>query len=87
MFICFSGFFLPRLYFYPLLREQQSNTPMSHPDSVRTRDKAGPCLLSEEFSTPLARLSVQMRSSECRAVRVGDHCAEPPLSGFSEGGG
>lgn len=55
MFICFSDLFLSLLYFYPLLREQQSNTPMSHPDNVRTRDKAGLCLLLEEFRTPACK--------------------------------
>lgn len=56
MFICFSAFFLFLLYFYPLLREQQSKTPVSHPDNVRrTRDKAGLYLLSEKFKTPACK--------------------------------
>lgn len=48
VFLCL--FFLSLLYFYPLLRDPQSKTPVSLPDNVRsTRDKAGLYLLSEKF--------------------------------------
>lgn len=81
----FLSFFLSLLYFYPLLREQQSKTPMSHPGNVRrTRDKAGLYLLSKVWLLPAElRICVdeEQWTQSCACQLRGDHCSEAPRKG------